>query len=111
VYATTPNPALFGFGVVDSTTTPAVTTGSFTINPAGLLHSTKYYYRAYATNSVGTAYSVQDSFTTSPVVSVFPYAQNFDIIGLNTGWSSAIVNGTLNNWALGTPAKTYLSGD
>ena len=109
VYATTPNPALSGVGVVDSTTTPAVTTGSFTINPAGLLHSTKYYYRAYATNSVGTAYSVQDGFTTSPVVSVFPYAQNFDIIGLNTGWNSAIVNGTLNNWALGTPAKTYLS--
>ncbi|MBP9741719.1 MAG: hypothetical protein KBD28_13605, partial [Chitinophagaceae bacterium] len=109
VYSTTPNPSLFGFGVVDSTTTPAVTIGSFSVNPAGLLHSTKYYYRAYATNSVGTAYSVEDSFTTSPVVSSLPYMQNFDSVG-NTGWSSVIVNGTLNNWVLGTPAKTFLNG-
>ncbi len=110
VYATTPNPALFGTGVVDSTTVPVVLTGNYTINPAGLNHSTKYYYRAYATNSIGTAYSIQDSFTTSPVISVLPYSQNFDVIGLNTGWSSAIVTGTLNNWVLGAPAKTYLTG-
>jgi hypothetical protein len=110
VYATTPNPALFGTGVVDSTTNPVVLSGNFTINPAGLNHSTKYYYRAYATNSIGTAYSVQDSFTTSLAISIFPYSQNFDVIGINTGWSSAIVNGTLNNWVLGAPAKTYLTG-
>lgn len=110
VYSTTPNPVLFGVGVVDSTTIPLVSTGAFIENIGGLSHSTKYYYRAYATNSVGTAYSVQDSFTTSPVISVFPYSQNFDVIGINTGWSSAIVNGTLNNWVLGAPAKTYLTG-
>ncbi|MFN3444690.1 MAG: hypothetical protein ACK44D_03050, partial [Bacteroidia bacterium] len=109
VYSTTPNPALFGTGVVDSTTNPVILTGVFTINPAGLTHSTKYYYRAYATNSVGTAYSVEDSFTTSPVISVLPYSQNFDLPG-NTGWSSTALNGRTNAWQLGTPAKTNLNG-
>jgi hypothetical protein len=110
VYATTPNPALFGLGVVDSTTNPAVLLGTFSINPTGLTPATKYYYRAYATNGIGTAYSVQDSFTTAPIINFFPYAQNFDTVGVNTGWSSAIVSGTINNWVLGTPAKTYLNG-
>jgi hypothetical protein len=107
VYSTTPNPALFGTGVVDSTTNPVVLTGAFSINPSGLTHSTKYYYRAYATNSVGTAYSVEDSFITSPVISVLPYSQNFDLPG-NTGWSSVSTGGT-NNWVLGTPTKTFLA--
>jgi hypothetical protein len=109
VYATTPNPALFGTGVVDSTTNPLVLTGSFNIYPSGFIHSTKYYYRAYATNSVGTAYSIQDSFITSPIVASFPYNQNFDGLG-NTGWSSTAIGTGTNAWQLGTPAKTFLNG-
>ncbi len=108
VYSTTPNPTLFGTGVVDSTTTPVVTLGTFSITTAGLVHSTKYYYRAYATNSIGTAYSAQDSFTTAPVVSALPYFQNFDTT-MNSGWTSAPVTGTLNDWVIGAPTKTFLS--
>ncbi|MEI6508743.1 MAG: T9SS type A sorting domain-containing protein, partial [Bacteroidota bacterium] len=108
VYATTSNPTLLGIGVVDSVTNPGVTLGTYYIYPVGLLPGTKYYFRAYATNAMGTAYSIQDSFLTSPVVATFPYLQNFDSVG-NTGWSSIIVNGTLNDWVLGTPAKTYLN--
>ncbi len=108
VYSTSPNPVLFGTGVVDSTTNPVVLTGIFSVNPAGLAHSTKYYYRAYATNGVGTSYSNQDSFTTAPVVSTLPYFQNFDTV-VNSGWTSAPVTGTLNDWAIGTPNKTFLS--
>ena len=33
----------------------------------GLTGNTKYYIRAYATNIIGTAYGVLDSFTTSPI--------------------------------------------
>lgn len=40
-------------------------TGSFTSNITGLLPSTTYYVRAYATNSAGTSYGSQISFTTS----------------------------------------------
>ena len=39
-------------------------TGSFTSNITGLNHNTKYYVRAYATNSEGTSYGVVKNFTT-----------------------------------------------
>ena len=47
------------------------TTGVFTENITGLTAGTKYYYRAYATNSFGTTYGEVQSFTTSakPTVS------------------------------------------
>jgi hypothetical protein len=38
--------------------------GSFTSSLTGLSPGTTYYYRAYATNSAGTGYSTQRSFTT-----------------------------------------------
>ena len=38
--------------------------GNYTSRITGLLPSTTYYLRAYATNSAGTAYSVQLTFTT-----------------------------------------------
>ena len=40
-------------------------TGSFTIEISGLTSATTYYVRAYATNSEGTSYGEQKSFTTS----------------------------------------------
>ncbi len=46
-------------------------TGSFASNLTGLTPNTTYYIRAYATNSVGTAYGNQLSFTTSTTVT-FP---------------------------------------
>ncbi|MCK4344858.1 MAG: carboxypeptidase-like regulatory domain-containing protein, partial [Bacteroidales bacterium] len=68
-------------GVCWSTSSPPTTandttrngsgTGSFTSNITGLTPNTKYYVRAYATNSVGTAYGNQISFTTCPTVT-FP---------------------------------------
>lgn len=39
-------------------------TGIFTLPVTGLTPNTTYYYKAFATNSVGTAYSAQGSFTT-----------------------------------------------
>jgi hypothetical protein len=108
VYSSTNNnPMLFGFGVTDTTTNPLVASGSFSINVGGLTQSTKYYFRAYATNSAGTAYGLLDSFITSPVISVLPYTQNFDLPG-NTGWGSVTI-GTGNDWVVGTPAKTVIS--
>lgn len=41
-------------------------TGSFVSSITGLTCNTTYYVRAYATNSVGTAYGANESFTTSP---------------------------------------------
>ena len=39
-------------------------TGIFTSNIIGLTPSTKYYFRAYATNNEGTTYGTESSFTT-----------------------------------------------
>jgi uncharacterized protein (TIGR02145 family) len=46
--------------------------GIFTSNITGLTLNTKYYVRAYATNSVGTAYGPEVSFTTSAVTILAP---------------------------------------
>jgi uncharacterized protein (TIGR02145 family) len=48
----------------DSKTTDGPTTGTFTGNLTGLSAGTTYHIRAYATNSVGTAYGNDISFTT-----------------------------------------------
>ena len=41
-------------------------TGTYTSSLTGLTANTLYYVRAYATNSVGTAYGNQVTFTTLP---------------------------------------------
>jgi hypothetical protein len=64
LYGTTRALTLGGVGAFGVPTSPNVSAGTFNINISGLTTSTKYYFRAYAVNSVGTAYSVVDSFTT-----------------------------------------------
>ena len=55
-------------------------TGSFTSSITGQTANTTYYVRAYATNSVGTAYGEEVSFTTSSACATLalPYSENFD---------------------------------
>ncbi|MCX6277610.1 MAG: DUF1566 domain-containing protein [Bacteroidetes bacterium] len=57
--STSPNPTL-----ANSHTTDGGGAGSFTSSLSGLSPNTLYYVRAYATNSVGTAYGDQISFNT-----------------------------------------------
>jgi uncharacterized protein (TIGR02145 family) len=52
----------------NSKTTDGTGTGTFTSNLTGLTPNTTYYVRAYATNSVGTAYGNELTFTTSSTV-------------------------------------------
>jgi len=58
-YGTVTNPT-----TLNNTTSNGAGTGVFITNLIGLLHSTTYYVRAYATNSVGTAYGNEVGFTT-----------------------------------------------
>ena len=51
--------------ITNSKTTDGAGTGSFTSSITGLSPNTTYYVRAYATNSSGTAYGYNQSFTTS----------------------------------------------
>ena len=50
--------------ILDNQTTDGEGTGSFTSNITGLTANTIYYVKAYATNSIGTAYGNELSFTT-----------------------------------------------
>lgn len=59
-WSTSQNPT-----TANSKTTNGSGTSSFTSSITGLAAGTTYYVRAYATNSVGTAYGEQKSFTTS----------------------------------------------
>jgi hypothetical protein len=51
--------------VADATVTAGTGTGSFTLDLTGLSTATTYFYRAYATNALGTDYGPERSFTTA----------------------------------------------
>lgn len=61
-WGTTQNPT-----VSNSKTSDGTGTGSFTSSISGLTANTIYYVRAYATNSAGTGYGSQVTFTSSGV--------------------------------------------
>jgi endonuclease I len=68
-------------------------TGSFVSNLTNLTASTLYYYRAYATNSQGTAYGEEYSFSTSgnspPAVPTATAATNVGINSFTANWNAA----------------------
>jgi len=69
-----------GPSVSDSHTSDGDGPGSFTSNLTGLPPDTKYYIRAYAVNSAGTAYGNEVSFTTNPIVGATLTTTNVEII-------------------------------
>ena len=64
-WSTSQNP-----NTTNSKTTNGTGTGSFTSSITGLSSNTTYYVRAYATNSIGTAYGTQVSFTTNQTIDI-----------------------------------------
>lgn len=64
-WGTSANPTIAG-----SSTTDGTGTGAFTSSLTGLTPNTPYFVRAYATNSAGTAYGNEVSFTTGQVITV-----------------------------------------
>ncbi|UAY52771.1 T9SS type B sorting domain-containing protein [Ferruginibacter albus] len=76
VYSTSANPTTTDTKVIDA----ATGTGSFTSNLLSLTPSSTYHIRAYATNSVGTAYGADSTFTTpapTPTIVVTPTTLSF----------------------------------
>jgi|ERR1035438_131291 hypothetical protein len=70
--------------ISDSKTTDGTLTGAFASAITGLTSKTTYYVRAYATNSAGTAYGAQQSFTTKEVV-VPVFVMTYTVVTLTSG--------------------------
>jgi uncharacterized protein (TIGR02145 family) len=85
---TLPNPTL-----EDSLTNDGTGTGVFSSQVRNLSYGTAYYLRAYATNSVGTAYGEERQFTTGPRQPVLPAVTTGDITSITD--SSATGGGTV----------------
>ncbi|MBK7887686.1 MAG: hypothetical protein IPJ86_10465 [Bacteroidetes bacterium] len=82
-------------------------TGSFTSNISGLSINTKFYVRAYATNTVGTAYGNELSFTTlNPPLDIDGNAYDTVVIGTQV-WMSK--NLRVSKYRNGDPIPTNLS--
>ena len=85
-WATTATPTISNFKTSDGTGT-----GSYVSNLTGLLAGTTYYLRAYATNSVGTAYGNEISFATSSIVAPTVTTTAISSIALNSAVSGGNV--------------------
>ncbi len=80
--------------ITDSHTTDGAAIGSWSSNMTGLVNSTTYYVRAYATNSAGTSYGNERSFTTGTVVINAPSATALPATAITK--NSATLNGNVN---------------
>jgi CubicO group peptidase (beta-lactamase class C family) len=91
---TNPNPT-----IANSITTNGTGIGSFTSNLTGLTPNTLYYVRAYATNSLGTSYGSQLTFTTQETM-YFPPNDSSNTWETKTisslGWNQSAVQPLLD---------------
>ena len=86
-WSTSPTPT-----VNNSKTTDGSGEGEFTSSITGLKTGTTYYLRAYATNSIGTAYGDEFSFTTS-----IGLPELITTEALNITKNSALLGGSINH--------------
>lgn len=86
VYSINPNPTVSGDKTSDGTGV-----GVFTSALSNLKGLTKYYVRAYATNSAGTGYGPQVEFTTPPAIVTLWLAGDFQ------GWNPSGAKDSLMN--------------
>ena len=115
-WSTTANPT-----IADSITTDVGTTGAFTSSITGLTQQTIYYVRAYATNSMGTAYGSPITFTTGALSVGNSYLGGvvaYFLVGGDAGYSTTVKHGfiaatsdqgTGNTWNNGTNTSTNAS--
>jgi len=92
-WSTTANPT-----TANSTVPSGTGAGSFTSSLVGLTPGTTYWVRAYATNSAGTGYGINRSFSTPANISTYPTVSINGNVWMqsnlkSTGWSAPIGGG------------------
>ena len=84
--------------IADNITTDGTGSGSFTSSLTGLIASTHYYVKAYATNSAGTGYGGVDSFTTTgPMPEILLSSFDTDAENWSVSGGALYFNGTGGN--------------
>jgi len=106
VWSTSPSPT-----TANNSTSNGSGTGSFTSNLNNLTTSTTYYVRAYATNSAGTAYGNELSFTTDGGSIFNPDLTYGSITDQDGNIYATIVIGTQEWMAENLRTTTYANGD
>ena len=100
--------------ISDSKTSNSTGTGSFSSSLTGLTQGATYYLKAYAINSIGTAYSSQTTFTTAlPVATPVVYVIGNHQANQNNGdfWINGVsVKLTTNIISYFFPSSLYVSG-
>jgi uncharacterized protein (TIGR02145 family) len=104
-WSTTTNPTIS----LSTKTTDGSVTGSFTSSITGLTTSTTYYVKAYATNSVGTAYGNELTFTTSAVASTVPGAPTIGTASAGNGQATVTFTAPGSNGGSAITGYTVIS--
>ena len=116
-WSTTANPLATGLHTTDGSGT-----GTFISTITGLSANTVYHVRAYATNTSGTFYGADITFTTLCGVYTLPFTESFSGTTIPTCWTNIDNQGSGQVWQFGTitgqspnPALTgnyaYLNSD
>ncbi|MBC7873227.1 MAG: hypothetical protein H7Y01_04480 [Ferruginibacter sp.] len=100
--------------IANNHTTNGMGTGSFTSAMSGLTATTTYFIRSYATNSVGTAYGNELSFTTSAAAPANVYAAGSERVStsvfLAKTWKNGVATDLTNGSFDAQAASIYVSG-
>jgi hypothetical protein len=101
-----PNPT-----IADSLTSDGTGTGTFVSNLTGLTPNTPYCVRAYATNSVGTAYGNEVTFTTLPAAFTCGTSLIINhVAGVVAPVNKTVTYGSVTNIP-GAPSKCWITSN
>ena len=76
------------------------TVSAFTHSRTSLTANTLYYYRGYATNSAGTSYSADDTFTTLPLPPTVGTGSSPTATGFTANWSLPTMGSATHNFTV-----------